>query len=249
MWPRQRFELATIIACAIAAVLAVAQRLTGAGLAAASTATIIAALALAYWRYARLTTQWVTATYQLMGECQLTQVREQVDAQLRRASSPVSRDVLRIMRAEALLWSGELDAALAEAKSIDVAKLHRSWHRPVWGTQVAALMFLGRAAEAHALLEAHREVLSVAPGFHQLEAAVALKLGEPQKASALMSQRGEDPTRPPLLKAARALLEAEVALALDEAPRAQELLKQALELGAGTFAQTRAAALLSGLRP
>ena len=247
MWPVQRVQLAVIIALATGAILVLSQRLTGGLFIAASVSTIATALWFGYRLYRRTTARWVEASYQLMGDAMLPELLQRVNLELGRASSPVSRGLLQVMRAETLLWSGELSMAIDQAAAIDVTTLHPMWHRPVWGTQVAALMFLNRPDEAKAMIETHRAVLDEAPGFHQLEAAVAMSAGEIERAHQLMSLRRDDQTRPRLLRAARAMLEGELALRRHETDRALALLGEAIQLGGSSMIPARASRLLASI--
>jgi hypothetical protein len=94
------------------------------------------------------------------------------------------------------------------------------------------------------VLDGHAEALRDRPGFHQLEALVALREGNVERARERWSSApNEDPKRPTLIRAALAMFQAELALASGEP--ASAFLAEATALGGESFISAEARRLSS----
>src|SRR5262249_26325171 len=82
---------------------------------------------------------------------------------------------------------------------------------------------------AKELLETNRSLLEKRPGLHHLEALIALKSGDARAARVAFTRLEESWERPKLVRAALALVEAQIALALGE--DGSDELRLAQELG------------------
>ncbi len=220
--------------------------LSGAPFAAFSTAVIVAAAAVTYVAYVVGARRWVLATYRLLLECRLAEARERVDAERAAASSPIKPRLLELLSAELQFWSGEHEAAYAAAKQLDAAELPELWRPAVWELVLASAAFTGRAAEARAVLTEHAAELRERPGFHQLEAMVALREGDAAKAREHWTSASNVGPRPRLVQAALALLQAELAHASGEASEA--FIVEAERLGGDSFCGRYARALTTPRR-
>jgi hypothetical protein len=208
-----------------------------------SGAVIVSAIALTLVLYIRRSRRWLTETYDLFGEGKLSEVRRRVEAERGRPSS-IQREVLELMLAELTFWSGDFEGSLTAAKMLSVEKLPEIWRGAVHELTLVSSLFSGRVADARALLTAHEAALRERPAFHELEALIALKEGDPQRARERWDARdpGDGP-RPPMVRAALAMLQAEIALAHGEA--AERFVSDAVSLAGESFVAGRARSLTS----
>jgi hypothetical protein len=204
-------------------------------------AVVAAATALSWVLYVRRSRQWITESYRLLGEGQLSELGPRVEAELSQQSA-IARPVLELLRGEVLFWSGEFDRAHEQAEAIDIRHLPEAWHGALYGLGIASAAFTGRHDEARTGLAAHHAALSERPGFHYLEAVVALRAGDAARARERLESMPEEPPRMPMVRAARALLRAELARAHSEP--AEDFIGEAVALGGQSFVPARARALL-----
>lgn len=206
-------------------------------------AVIVAAGALTYVLFARRARDWVLESWRLLGEGRLAELEPRLDAELTKPRYGVAPVILEQLKGEWLLWSGDFEAALTQARSIDLERMPGIWHSAVHGLIVAAAIFSGRTAEAREALTRGEAALKEEPGFHHLQALVALREGDAAKARERMLSLSEPPPRHPLFRAALAMLQAEIALAHGE--KVDALLADAIAQGGESFVPARARSLLT----
>lgn len=203
-----------------------------------------AAGTLTYVLFARRTRKWLAQTYRLINTGRVAAFRDEVEAELKRPASPIRRQVLELMRAEALFWLGDFAGARAAVKQIDLKKLAPAWEGAVRGLIVTSSAFGGQVEEAQQTLVDHRALLQERPGYHQLEALAAVRAGDFVKARERWNSPAPDEAeweRPPVVRAALALVQAEIALGFGEP--ADAFIAEAVALGGDSFIPARAKAL------
>jgi hypothetical protein len=210
----------------------------------AFSAAIIIAAGWSIWvLYLRTSRTWLLDSYKLLGEGRLSELKPRVEEELQRKASGVDRSVLEQLRAETLFWAGDFDAAYAAACAIDTSRMPELWRGATFGLRITSSLMGGHAPRAKELLEQHRAVLEKRPGLHHLEAMVALESGDASSAKAVFQGRVENWERPKLVRAALALIEARIALALGEP--AKDKLDLAQQLGGESWVPKAARALLT----
>lgn len=195
-------------------------------------AVIVAAFAVTWIVYVLRARAWLVESYRLLREAQLGAARARVERALA-GQSAVSRPVLELLLGEILFWAGEWEAARAQAEKIELRRLPELWHSGVHALHVTLDAFTGRTAAASQRLYANEESLRERPGFHELEALIAMRAGDAAKARERLAASKEEAPRPPLILAALALLQAEIALAHGEPAKA--FVEQAITLGGDSF--------------
>jgi len=211
-----------------------------------SAAVIIAAAAVTYVAYVVRARRWVLETYRLLLECRLGEARARVDAERTKTASSIKPKLLELLHGELLFWSGEHEAAYAAAKQLDARELPELWRPSAYELLLASAAFTGRAAEARAVMTEHAAELKERPGFHQLEALVALREGDSAKARTHWMSASNAGPRPKLVQAALALLQAELAVAAGEP--ADAFIAEAERLGGDSFCGGAARALTTSRR-
>jgi hypothetical protein len=186
---------------------------------------------------------WLTESYRMLGEARVEALRERVEAELRRSASGIDPALLEQLKAEVLFWAGEFDNAYQAATVVSSSRLPERWRAASCALRVTSSLFGGHVDRARELFERHRALLEQRPGLHHLEALIALKSGEAAKARELLKSRVESWERPKLVRAALALIEAEIALKLDES--AHDKLDEALALEGDSWVAAAARALTS----
>jgi hypothetical protein len=212
-------------------------------------AAVIGGAAWAIFRlYVRASRRWLAESYRLLGEAKLSQLKPRVEEELRKNVSGVNRQIVELLWAEVLFWSGEFEAAYTAATAIDLERLPALWRAAVHGVRFTSSLFGGQLERAKEILTTNHEALTKRPGLHHLEALVLLREGDAKAARERFRSRVETLERPPLVRAALALVEAEIAQALGEDPTAK--LEEAHRLGGESWvAEKRGQAAFSGVRP
>jgi hypothetical protein len=205
-------------------------------------AVTVATLALTFALYVRRARAWLIETYDLVRAARLNEAQARLEREL--AGQPrYARAVLDLLAAEIAFWRGELEPALLLAKAPDLKALPPLWHSGVHSLVVVANVFTGRVEQARHVLYENEQSLRERPGFHELEALVEMRAGNPLKARERLASTTEKEPRPKLARAAVALLEAEIAIALGEP--ADEHIAEAVELGGDSFVPQAAKSLRS----
>jgi hypothetical protein len=179
--------------------------------------------------YKRGTRRWLQLSYKLLADAKLAELRPRVEAELRKSVSGVDRSILEQLWAETLFWSGEFERAYETALAIDTARMPELWRAATLSMRVTSSLMSGHLERAREILETNRALLTQRPGLHHLEAMVALKSGDAKTAREKFTSLDEGWERPPLVRAALALIEAQIALGLGE--NADAKLAVAQELG------------------
>jgi hypothetical protein len=218
---------------AVLALVAGSSVIEGGRYVAFAVAVIAVAASSTAWVYREVARRWVLHSYELLLQCRLGEVRARVEAEREATASLIKRPLLELLRGEVLFWAGEHPQAYEAAKQLDVQQLPELWRGSAYELQLAAAAFTGRVAEARAVLDRHAAALRERPGFHQLEALVALREGDPAKARERWNSAPNTEPRPPLVRAALALLQAELAIAHGERPDA--FVAEAIACGGESF--------------
>jgi hypothetical protein len=198
-----------------------------------SAAVIGAAGWLIFVLFKRGTRRWLAQSYKLLADGKLGELRPRVEAELQKSGSGVDRSILEQLWAETLFWSGEFERAYDAALAIDTARMPELWRAATFSLRVTSSLMGGHVERAREILEANRALLTKRPGLHHLDAMMALKSGDAKTAREKFTSVDEGWERPPLVRAALALIEAQIALGLGETADAKLALAQ--ELGAETW--------------
>ncbi len=226
---------------AVLALVAGSTVMSGAPYWAFTAAVTVVALALTFALYVRRARAWLIETYDLVRAARLSDAQARLEKEL--AGQPrYARAVLDLLAAELAFWRGELEPSLLLAKALELKALPPLWHSGVHSLVVVANVFTGRVEEARRVLYGNEESLRERPGFHELEALVELRAGNALKARERLASTTEKEPRPRLARAAVALLEAEIAIALGEPP--EKHVAEAVELGGDSFVPEAARKLL-----
>lgn len=197
-------------------------------------AAVIGGAAWAIFRlYVRASQRWLRESYRLLGEGKVFALKPRVAEELRKNVSGVNRQIVELLWAEVLFWSGEFDAAYTAAMAIDLPRMPELWRAAVHGVRFTSSLFGGHVDRAKEILVTNREALEKRPGLHHLEALVMLKEGDAKGARERFRSRVENIERPPLVRAALALVEAQIAVALGEDATAK--LAEARQLGGDSW--------------
>jgi hypothetical protein len=196
--------------------------------------------------YVGASKRWLMESYRMLGEANLEQLRPRVEEELRKNASGVNRLVVEQLWAEVLFWSGDFERAYTTAMGIDLQRMPELWRGATWGVRFTSSLFGGHVERAKEILLTERAALEKRPGLHHLEALVLLKQGDLKGARERFQSRVETIERPPLVRAAIALVEAEIALGLGE--DASGKLAEAQALGGDSWVP-RAAAEKRGQTP
>ncbi|MBK7860267.1 MAG: hypothetical protein IPJ65_16965 [Archangiaceae bacterium] len=231
-----------VAALAVAALLAGSTLVHGVTYWVFTAGVVLAAAGFSGALYVRRSRRWILKAYQLLGDGELRVLEPLVDAELK-AVSPVARPVLELLRGELRFWAGDFEQAYVLAKKLELESLPEVWRSALHGLLVAAAAFTGRHDEARATLEANREGLSERPGFHYLEALVALRAGDVQRARERFLSVTEAPPKLKMVRAARAMLRAELGRAAGEPIDAW--VEEAVRDGGDSFVAARARELQS----
>jgi hypothetical protein len=206
-----------------------------------SAMVIAGAGALIYVLYKRGARRWLQQSYRLLADAKLSELRPRVEAELAKGVSGVDRSICEQLWGETLFWSGEFERAYETACAIDTSRMPELWRAATVGLRVTSSLWGGHVERARELLETNRALLTKRPGLHHLEAMVALKSGDAKTAREKFTRLQENWERPPLVRGALALIEAQIALGLGENADAQLALAQ--QLGGESWVPQAARAL------